>query len=160
MTLVSIAHIANKVTQVIKFTCQQQCDSQAVPLHLILRRLQCSVPPFCSALFTIKIVSCCGAPLAAWALHDAVVVEKISADRCCTVVVGQVEDDGWRVNVKLEISPLWVSKLRFSAKIIKCCAPARRPSIQLGKEGFSKDVLIPRLFKFFQSITFDVWVVN
>jgi hypothetical protein len=36
----------------------------AVPLHLILRRLQCSVPPFCSALFTIKIVSCRGAPLA------------------------------------------------------------------------------------------------
>jgi hypothetical protein len=53
-----------------------------------------------------------------------------------------------------------VPKLRFAAKTVKCCAPARSPSIELGRECISEDALIPGLFKFVHSLTFDIWVIN
>jgi hypothetical protein len=51
----------------------------------------------------------------------------------------------------------WVSILRFSAKSIKCCAPARSPS---RRDHISKNVSITGLFEVVQFISFDMWLMN
>jgi hypothetical protein len=51
----------------------------------------------------------------------------MSADRGYTVVVGQVEDDGRRLNVKLEISPLLNVHTEIFSKDYKMLCSSEKP---------------------------------
>jgi hypothetical protein len=103
------------------------------------------------APFTVNAVSCRGAPLAVSALHNASAAEMMSADRRYTVIA-QVEDDGRRHNLKLEISSLSMSQLRFATVTIKCCVSART----FVRTYVPNDVLIRGLFKFVQTTPLDL----